>query len=78
MGKLIGALFVMLLLMCLCIYNWWELREKSKRLFGDEKKKVNPFNSYIAWGIYAIITLFAILGVSGYQIYKMINLIYKK
>ncbi|HEX2925833.1 MAG TPA: hypothetical protein VHP38_06195 [Ruminiclostridium sp.] len=76
MGKIIGVLFVLLLLMCLCIYNWWELREKSKRMFEDEKKRINPFNSYAAWGLYALIILLGILGVAGYEIYKLMLKIY--
>jgi len=76
MGKLIGGLFVMLLFMCFCIYNWWDLREKSKRMFEEERKKINPFNTHTAWGIYALVILLALLGIAGYQIYKLMDAIY--
>ncbi|MDF2987371.1 MAG: hypothetical protein K0R50_2881 [Eubacterium sp.] len=76
MGFTIFLLFVMVLLMCFCIYNWWERREKSKRMFDDEKKKINIFNTHTAWGFYSLIILLGILGYMGYQIYKLMNYIY--
>ena len=76
MGKLILILFVLLLLMCFCIYNWWERREKSKWLFVEEKKKINPLNTHTAWGIYAFAALLAILGIAAYEIYQLMLKIY--
>ncbi len=77
MGKLILILFVLLLLMCFCIYNWWERREKSKRMFEEEKKKINPLNTHTAWGLYAFAALLAILGIAAYEIYALMDKIYK-
>lgn len=76
MGKFILILFVLLMLMCLCIYNWWDRKEKSKRMFDEEKKKINPFNTHTAWGLYALAIFFTLLGIAGYEIYKLMNYIY--
>ncbi len=71
MGKFILMLFVLLMLMCLCIYNWWDRREKSKRMFDEEKKKINPLNTYTAWGLYALAIFLVLLGIAGYEIYRL-------
>jgi uncharacterized Tic20 family protein len=76
MGNLILILFVLVMLLCFCIYSWWDRREKSKRMFDDEKKRINAFNSHTAWGIYSLLIFLAILGIAGYQVYKLMDYIY--
>ena len=76
MGKIILELFVALLLLCFCLYNWWDPREKYKRMFDEEKKKINPFNSHTAWGLYAVAIFLIILGVTAYKIFDLMSYIY--
>lgn len=78
MGKIILGLFVAVLLLCFCVYNWWERREKYKRMFDEEKQKLNPFNSPTAWGLYTLGIFLLILGFAGYKIYELMLNIYNK
>lgn len=71
MGKVVLGLFAAVLLLCFCVYNWWERREKYKRMFDEEKHKINPFNSHTAWGLYAVGIFLLILGFAGYAIYDL-------
>ncbi len=75
MGKIVFALFVLVLLLCFCIYNWWELRERSKRMFEEEKKRINTFNTHTAWGLYALLIFLIILSFTAYEIYKLMTYI---
>ncbi|MHB8063818.1 MAG: hypothetical protein ACYDG2_14490, partial [Ruminiclostridium sp.] len=38
MGTIILVIFILVLLLCFCIYNSWERHEKNKRMFEHEKK----------------------------------------
>ncbi|PYG84998.1 hypothetical protein LY28_03356 [Ruminiclostridium sufflavum DSM 19573] len=77
MGKIIIIMLVLVILLCFCIYNSWFQREKNKRMFEHEKKKVSPFNSYIAWAVYSVIIAAAIFSVVGYEIYVLMDAIQK-
>ena len=78
MGTIILIIFVLVLLLCFCIYNCWFLRERNKRMFEHEKKKIFVLNTYIAWAIYSLIVFLAIIIITGYEIYilmgKIINI----
>lgn len=73
MGIQIFLLLLSLFGMCFCIYNWWFQSEKYKRYSNEEKKKLNPFNSPAAWGIYTTVFILHILITSGYYIYKLVS-----
>jgi len=77
MGTLILILFVLVILLCFCIYNCWFQHEKSKRMFENEKKNVSAFNTYIAWAIYSTVIFLAIVFIAGYEIYKLMDQITK-
>lgn len=47
-------------------------------MFEEEKKKINPLNTYTAWGIYAFAALLAIFGIAAYEIYKLMEKIYTR
>jgi hypothetical protein len=40
-------------------------------MFEHEKKKISPFNSYIAWAIYSVVIAVSIFLVIGYEIYVL-------
>ena len=63
------------MLLCFCIYNCWDLREKNKRMFEHEKKKISTFNSYKAWAVYAIVVFLVIITMAGYYIYGLMETI---
>lgn len=73
MAKLIGIMLLLLFAMCFSIYNWWFQHEKYKRLMDNEKKKLSVFNSPIAWGLYSIMFLLTILGITVYLVYNFIS-----
>ena len=75
MGTLIFILFILVMLLCFCIYNCWDLREKNKRMFEHEKKKISTFNSYKAWAVYAIVVFLVIITIAGYYIYGLMETI---
>lgn len=77
MGTKVLIVFILVLLLCFCIYNSWDRREKEKRMFKNEKKNVSVFNSYIAWAVYAILIFLTLISIMGYNIYILINGIYK-
>lgn len=77
MGTIILIIFILVLLLCFCIYNSWFQREKNKRMFEHEKKNVSIFNNYIAWVIYSIIIFLMIISIIGYQIYVLMDNISK-
>lgn len=68
MTTILGILMCLLFIMCFSIYNWWFQRDKYRRLLEHEKKGLNPLNSPIAWGIYSMISLVAILVIIMYLI----------
>ena len=61
---------VLLFAMCFSIYNYWFQKEKYKRLFEHEIKKLNRFNSPGAWLLYSILMFLSLLGVLCYVILK--------
>ena len=77
MEKIILIIFILVLLLCFCIYNCWFQREKSKRMFEHEKKNLSIFNNYIAWAVYSLVVFLVILTITGYEIYILMNNIYK-
>jgi cellulose synthase/poly-beta-1,6-N-acetylglucosamine synthase-like glycosyltransferase len=77
MGTTILIVFVLVLALCFCIYNSWEKREKSKRMFKHEKKNISVFNTYIAWAIYSIIIFLSLATIMGYGIYVLMDNISK-
>lgn len=72
MGTKILVLFILLLLMCFCIYNWWFLREKNRRIPNAQKGKLPVMNNHIAWGIGSLALLLIILSLLGYELYNLI------
>jgi hypothetical protein len=72
MGTKILVLFVLLLLMCLCLYNWWFLKEKNKRIPNVQKVKLSVMNNHITWGIGSLVILLIILSFLGYGLYNLI------
>jgi len=77
MGTIILIIFILVLLLCFCIYNSWFQHEKSKRLLKHEKNKIFIFNNYKAWAIYSIVIFLALITITGYEIYILIQNIYK-
>lgn len=75
MGKIILIMLVLIFLLCFSIYNSWFQKEKMKRMFDHEIKKISPFNSYKAWAIYAVVIALAIFSVMGYEIYVLMDTI---
>jgi len=74
---MILIVFILVLLLCFCIYNSWFQREKDKRMFEHEKKNVSIFNNYVAWAVYSIVIFLSLITIIGYQIYVLMNNIYK-
>jgi fatty acid desaturase len=72
MGTILLILFVLLLLMCFCIYNWWFLKEKNKRIPMAQRGNQPFLNSHTAWGAAALILLLAILGIMGIELYQLV------
>ena len=77
MGTKILVIFILVLALCFCIYISWDQREKDKRMFAHEKKNVSVFNNYIAWAVYSIVIFLSLITIIGYQIYVLMNNIYK-
>lgn len=77
MGTKVLIVFILVLLLCFCIYNSWDRREKEKRTFKNEKKNVSVFNNHIAWAVYSILIFLTIIAIMGYNIYVLMNQIYK-
>ena len=77
MGAIILVLFILLLLMCFCIYNWWFLREKNKRIPNIQKGKLSVLNNHITWGIGSLVILLVILSILGYELYNLMVTIVK-
>lgn len=72
MGTMILILFALLLLMCFCIYNWWFLKEKNKRIPSVQRTQVSILNNHVFWGIGALAILLIILGITAYELYILI------
>jgi len=77
MGTMILIIFILVLVLCFCVYNSWFQREKNKRMFDHEKKNVSTLNNYIAWAVYSIVVFLAIITIIGYELYVLMNNIYK-
>lgn len=72
MGIKILLLFILLLLMCFCLYNWWFLREKNKRIPNVQKAKLPIMSNHVTWGIGTLVLLGIILSLLGYELYNLI------
>jgi heme/copper-type cytochrome/quinol oxidase subunit 2 len=72
MGTIILVLFILLLLMCFCIYNWWFLREKNKHIPNIQKGKLSVLNNPVTWGISSLTLLLIMLSILGYELYNLI------
>lgn len=72
MGTKILILFVLLLFLCFCVYNWWFLKENNRRIPKSQRSKVPLLRNHTLWGVASLASLFAILGIMGVALYDLI------
>jgi len=71
MGVKIFVLFLLLLLLCFSVYNWWFLKSRhGKQPLGKKKKSV--FDSHVFWGAMSVSVLLIILGITTSALYSLI------
>ncbi len=71
MGVKLLVLFVLIILLCFSIYNWWFLKSRhGKKPLGKKKKTV--FDSHVFWGAASVTMLLVILGITASALYSLI------
>lgn len=70
MGFKLLVLFVLLLLLCFSVYNWWFLNSRKGKLPLGKKKR-SLFGSPAFWGVISLCILLIILGLMASAIYSL-------
>jgi len=68
MGIKLLILFIFVLSLCFCIYNWWFLRERNRRRSRETQRKQRLLDRHTFWGTAALLLLFSLLAFLAYEI----------